>query len=48
LVAWGTLEAISERLAQHGEAGATELVVIPLNPTGGAEPHMPLLEGLAQ
>ncbi len=48
LVAWGTLEAISERLTQHGEAGATELVVIPLNPTGGAEPHLPLLEGLAQ
>ncbi|HJM22779.1 MAG TPA: hypothetical protein QF409_12410, partial [Acidimicrobiales bacterium] len=47
LVAWGTPEAISERLAQHGDAGATEMVVIPLNPAGGAEPHLALLEGLA-
>ncbi|MEC9316352.1 MAG: LLM class flavin-dependent oxidoreductase [Actinomycetota bacterium] len=47
LVAWGTPEAILERVAQHGDAGATEMVVIPLNPAGGAEPHLALLEELA-
>jgi probable F420-dependent oxidoreductase len=47
LVAWGTPDVISERLARHRDAGATELVVIPLNPAGGAEPHMTLLKALA-
>ena len=47
LVAWGSPDAILERLGQHGDAGATELVIIPLNPVGGTEPHLPLLEELA-
>ena len=48
LVAWGDPERITCRLDEHREAGATEIVVIPLNPAGGAEPHMPLLEALTK
>ena len=46
LVAWGAPETISERLAEHYDAGATEIVVIPLNPAGGTEPQLQLLEAL--
>lgn len=48
LVAWGDSERIISRLHEHREAGATEIVVIPLNPMGGARAHMPLLEALTK
>ena len=48
LVAWGDIKKVSSRLEEHREAGATEIVVIPLNPGGGAEPHMKLLEGISK
>ena len=47
LVAWGSEDQIGRRVDEHLDAGATELVVIPLNPAGGAEPHWPVLEALA-
>ncbi len=46
LVAWGDSSRIASRLDEHRDAGATEIVVIPLNPGGGAEPHVQLLEAL--
>lgn len=48
LVAWGDPETISLRLKEHLDVGATEMVVIPLNPAGGAEPHLQLLEALTK
>ena len=48
LVAWGDSQRISYRLAEHRDAGASEIVIIPLNPAGGAEAHMPLLEALTE
>lgn len=48
LVAWGPLESIQARIDAHHQAGASEVIVVPLNPAGGGtEPHWPLLEGLA-
>jgi probable F420-dependent oxidoreductase len=47
VLAWGTLDDIRARLAAQREAGASQVVVIPLNPAGGAEPHWELLEQLA-
>ena len=46
LVAWGDSSRIASRLDEHRDAGATEIVVIPLNPGGGPEPHVQLLEAL--
>jgi len=46
LVAWGDADQIIARLGEHRDAGATEMVVIPLNPQGGAEPHWPVLEAI--
>ena len=48
LVAWGDPETISLRLSEHRNVGATEMVIIPLNPAGGAEPHLQLLEALTK
>ena len=48
LVAWGDPENISFRLNEHRNVGATEMVIIPLNPAGGAEPHLQLLEALTK
>ena len=48
LVAWGDTSRIASRLDEHRDAGATEVVVIPLNPGGGAEPHLRLLEALTE
>ena len=47
LVAWGGPDQLRSRVDEHLDAGATELVVVPLNPAGGAEPHWPVLEALA-
>jgi len=46
LVAWGDGDRIRARLDEHREAGATEMVVVPLNPGGGAEPHWPVIEAV--
>ena len=48
LVAGGDPETISLRLKEHLDVGASEMVVIPLNPAGGAEPHLQLLEALTK
>ena len=48
LVAWGDSQQIAYRLDEHRDAGATEIVVIPLNPAGGAQAHMSLLEALTE
>jgi probable F420-dependent oxidoreductase len=47
LVAWGAPDQLRARVDEHVSAGATEVVVVPLNPAGGAEPHWPVLEALA-
>ena len=47
VVAWGTIDAIRERLEDQRRAGASRVVVIPLNPAGGSEPHWELLDHLA-
>ncbi|MGF1599486.1 MAG: LLM class flavin-dependent oxidoreductase [Acidimicrobiales bacterium] len=46
VVAWGSIEAIGGRIAAQREAGASRLVVIPLNPAGGREPAWELIERL--
>ena len=47
VLAWGTIDDIRTRLDDQREAGASRVVVIPLNPAGGAEPHWELVEQLA-
>lgn len=47
LVAWGDADAIRARLNAQREAGASQIIVVPLNPErGAAGPHWPLLEAL--
>ncbi|MGY9074419.1 MAG: TIGR03620 family F420-dependent LLM class oxidoreductase [Acidimicrobiales bacterium] len=46
LVAWGDEHTIEARLRAHTDAGANEMVIIPLNPAGGGEPHWPVLEAV--
>ena len=47
LVPWGSPAQVRERVELHHQAGASHVIVIPLNPAGGArEPHWPLLEAL--
>ncbi|MCP3992246.1 MAG: TIGR03620 family F420-dependent LLM class oxidoreductase [Actinomycetia bacterium] len=46
ILAWGTIDNIRARIAAHREAGATRLVVIPLNPAGGGQPDWNLLDEL--
>jgi len=48
LVAWGDEAAIRARIAEHVEAGASEILVSPYNPEqSGPAPHWKLLEALA-
>ena len=47
IVAWGSIDDIRGRLERQQQAGATQVVVIPLNPAGGSEPHWELLDHLA-
>ena len=47
VLAWGTIDDIRARLDAQREAGASRVVVVPLNPAGGAEPHWELLDQLA-
>ncbi len=46
LVAWGTIDSIRQRLEAQRAAGATRVVVIPLNTEGGIEPDWELLAAL--
>lgn len=48
IIAWGSIEDIQARLAQQQEAGAGQVVVIPLNPAGGGQPDWNLLEQLGR
>lgn len=48
LIAWGDDSRIRERMAEHRAAGASHIVVSPLNPEArGPAPHWKLLEALA-
>ena len=48
VLVWGSIDDIRTRIEAQAEAGATRVVVIPLNPAGGAQPHWELLDQLAQ
>ena len=47
LVAWGDAARMEGALAEHRDAGADHLVVVPLNRRGGGQPDWELLEVLA-
>ena len=48
VIAWGSEERIRERIEAHRAAGASHVVVSPLNPEGeGPRPHWKLLEAMA-
>ena len=46
IVAWGSVDDIHDRLAAQADAGASRVVVIPLNAAGGKEPDWVLLAEL--
>ncbi len=46
IVAWGSIDDIQARIQQQGEAGASRVVVIPLNAGGGSQPDWNLLDQL--
>lgn len=46
IIAWGSVDDIRERLAAQRTAGATRVVVIPLNASGGGRPDWDLLTEL--
>lgn len=46
IVAWGSLDDIRARIDAQAEAGATRVVVIPLNAAGGGQPDWQLLDQL--
>jgi probable F420-dependent oxidoreductase len=48
LVAWGSPLDILTRIDEHHSAGATEVVVIPLNPEGGSHPHWSLINAITE
>lgn len=47
MVAWGDPNAIMARVQKHWDAGADHVCVQPLNPTGGRDADMRLVEALA-
>lgn len=47
IVGWGSLDDVRARIDQQFQAGATRVVVIPLNAAGGGRPDWTLLENLA-
>jgi probable F420-dependent oxidoreductase len=47
LVAWGDVDSIAARLQRQRDAGADQVIVVPLNALGGSEPDWALLEALA-
>ena len=49
LVAWGDAGAIETRLQAHRDAGASEVIVVPLSAEGGGrQPDWALIEALTQ
>ncbi len=46
MVRWGHVDEIRERIAEHVDAGADHVAIIPLNAEGQSE-HLPTLEALA-
>ena len=48
LVAWGDVARIEAGLAEHRDAGADHLLVVPLNRRGGGQPDWELLTALAE
>jgi len=47
IVAWGTEEAIRERIAAHHQAGATHVCIQPLRPDGVPLPDERAMDALA-
>ena len=48
LVAWGSVKEIHERLDSHREAGANQIILIPLNATPGIDPDYGLLNEICK
>lgn len=48
MVSWGDPRAIMARVQQHWDAGADHVCIQPLNPAGGRDADMRLVEALAQ
>ncbi|MGK0225735.1 MAG: putative F420-dependent oxidoreductase [Thermoproteota archaeon] len=46
IVAWGSMDAIQHRLAAQADAGASRVIVVPLNAAGGGHPDWNLLREL--
>jgi probable F420-dependent oxidoreductase len=46
IIAWGSVDDIRRRLSEQRQAGATRVVIIPLNAAGGGEPDWELLDQL--
>lgn len=47
LVAWGNADSVRARIGAQRDAGASQIIVVPLNPERGAkQAHWPLLEAL--
>lgn len=47
IVAWGSKDRLTERIAAHYRAGATHVCILPLNSAGGLIPDSRVLEALA-
>ena len=48
IVAWGSVDDIHERIEAQHDAGAAQVVVIPLNSAGGVKPDWDLLTELGK
>lgn len=46
IVAWGSIDDVRTRIDEQADAGASRLVVIPLNAAGGGQPDWDLLDQL--
>jgi hypothetical protein len=47
IVAWGSVDALRERIAAHHAAGANHVCILPLRPDGDRTPDERVLEALA-
>ena len=47
IVAWGDESAFRARLEEHRRAGADQVCIVALDPSGGMRPHLRALEALA-
>lgn len=47
IVAWGDAARLRDQIEPHRDAGATQVMVVPLNPRGGGEPDWDLLQAVS-